>query len=90
MFTAKQLMMVQETYFDIIRKTECFIELRSKNTKHHWIIMKERGPNKYPYMLYHKHTRKTPYYHKHWQIYTFQQSINSIKSHDDYILRNSK
>lgn len=87
MFLKKELsILVNDKYFHIIQQTDNYIEFMSNNTNHCWIIHKSGGYGKYPYMLYHKHQRKTPYYHKHWLSYSVQDSIKSIKSHDDYIL----
>ena len=86
MFLKRELTLVNDKYFFIIQQTDDYIELMSNNSNHCWIIKKCGGYGKYHYLLYHKHQREIPYYHKHWRTYSFQDSIKSIKSHDNYIL----
>ena len=77
MFTSKELSLVSNGYFNLIRYPldENFIEIQSKNTKDSWIII----------VLDHKQPGQK-YYHHHWKCYKVSQSIKSIKSHDDYTL----
>lgn len=80
-------------YTDGIRRsihftdTDNYIEIKSKNTKHMWIISKPMPyiENK-PIIIYHKHSQSVPYYHKHGYAYNIYQAVNSIKSHDEYVL----
>lgn len=78
---------ISRSYYDIIRVTDNYIEIKSKNTKHMWIISK---PMPYidtkPIIIYHKHSQAVPYYHKHGFAYNIYQAVNSIKSHDMYVL----
>ena len=55
MFTQREKRLLGDGYFTIIRNEEDFIEIRSNNTKHLWIVRKHlAGPDTY-IMLYHKH-----------------------------------
>lgn len=63
---------LNDGYFKIIRITDDYIELRSRNTWHCWIIKKEIINVKYPYSIYHRH-RITDYYHRHWQTYSLEK-----------------
>lgn len=87
-FTRKEYALINSSYFRIIRETENYLEFQSKNTNHCWIIQKHsfESSKKHPIFIYHKHSPKTPYYHKHWECYTVTQAIESIKSHDKYVL----
>lgn len=78
---------ISRSYYDIIRVTDNYIEIKSKNTKHMWIISKPMPyiENK-PIIIYHKHSQSVPYYHKHGYAYNIYQAVNSIKSHDEYVL----
>lgn len=38
MFTKKEKGLIDRAYFKIVRETEGFVEVISKNTKHYWII----------------------------------------------------
>ena len=86
MFTIKELSLVQTSYFEIIRQTEDFIEFKSKNTGHCWIIYKHSHRDNCPIWLYHKHKQKESYYHRHWQTFTVVQCVKSIKKHDEYVI----
>lgn len=86
MFTTKELKLVHTKYFNIIQYQEedDFIVIQSRNTKDSWIIKKIHSSiSDYPIVLYHKHPGQR-YYHRHWQCYTVLQTVNSIKSHDEY------
>jgi hypothetical protein len=83
MFTNKEKKLIGEDYFTIIRETERYIEFLSNNTRHCWIICKNPGGVDVPIMIYHKHSRKTTYYHKHWSV---ARAVESIKQHDRYVL----
>ncbi len=81
-FRPKDIKLLSDSYFRIIRITEAFIELQSVNTSHCWIIKKHEG-----YMLlFHKHSKRDCYYHKHKTIYSIKAAISEIKSHDSYVL----
>ena len=49
---------ISRSYYDIIRVTDNYIEIKSKNTKHMWIISKPMPyiENK-PIIIYHKHSQ---------------------------------
>ncbi len=85
-WTQKEKKELSNPYFQILRVTEEYYELQSKNTGHLWIIKKQflRHPH---IMLYHKHSPQIPYYHKQCRIYTVKQAVNIIEKHDRYILQ---
>lgn len=87
MFTKKELSLISDSYFSILCTSETFIELKSNNTGHCWIIQKHFHQGKFPIWLHHKHKQNDPYYHKHWQTFTVALAVQSIKSHDDYELK---
>ena len=74
--------------YQILRITDDYFEFTSRSTKHYWIIKKELACSgrKLPYTIYHKH-KLSDYYHRHWQSFSFEQCINSIIKHDNYVLR---
>ncbi len=37
-------------------------------------------------MIYHKHSRKTEYYHRHWKTWSVESVVESIKQHAKYVL----
>lgn len=86
MFTKKEKRLIGEGYFTIIRETEWYIEILSKNTKHCWIICKNLNGRDLPVIIYHKHSQKTKYYHKHWKTWSIPKAVESIKQHDTYVL----
>ena len=74
MFTKKEKGLIDKAHFKVIRETEGFVEVISKNTKHCWIN--------------HKHSDKDEYYHQqHNRTFTVGQAIHDIKDHDRYVLR---
>lgn len=85
MFTSKDIRLLTDPYFHLIRKTEDFMEVKSKNTKHCWLVKKNPGY----VMLYHKHKQKDPYYHKHRKVHTVSLAVSEIKFHDDYEIQKS-
>lgn len=86
MFTKKEKRLVGEGCFTIIRETERYIEFLSNSTKHCWIICKNPDGTDKPVMIYHKHSRKTEYYHRHWKTWSVARAVESIKQHDRYVL----
>ena len=89
MFTKKQLSFLEQSdNYQVIRITDDYIEFRSRNTWHCWIIKKEPDSvrRKYPYTVYHKH-KSTDYCHRHWQSYSVEKCVESIADHDNYVMR---
>lgn len=86
MFTSKDIRLCSDSYFTILRMCleNDYIELKSKNTLHCWIIKKMTTRT----LLYHKHSEHDAYYHKHRLVYSVSQAIKEIKSHDTYVLEN--
>lgn len=78
--------MITREYFKVLFETDDYIEVMSNNTGHCWVIKQCKSKNDYPFILFHKHSISTQYYHKHWQTISFNQAVRSIKSHDDYVL----
>lgn len=83
MFTSKDIRLCSDSYFSIIKLCDTFIELKSNNTGHYWIIQKNNGS----VQLHHKHNSTDPYYHKQKKVFTVAKAIDAIMSHDTYILQ---
>ena len=90
MFTRREKQLLGGGYFTIIREEEKYVEIKSKNTQHQWIIFKKAIDSDKPVPLYHKHTADTKYYHKHWETWTVAKAVESIKSHDTYVIKNGE
>lgn len=88
MFTKKQLSFLNNSNYQLIRITDDYVEFRSRNTCHCWIIKKEPASFelRYPYTIYHKH-KLTDYYHRHWQSDSVEKCAQSIEEHDNYVMR---
>lgn len=86
MFTRKEEQLFHDPYFSIIRETEQYVEVRSRNTGHCWNIFKNTFEARQQVILYHKHTEQAKYYHKHRECRTVTEAIDQIKGHDSYIL----
>lgn len=84
----KELKIIEQEYFDLIRVTDKYCEFQSKNTKHYWILFKQSfNQAKQSICIYHKHSLKQPFYHKHWKAHNIEQAIKSIQNHDRYVLK---
>jgi hypothetical protein len=77
-----------DPYFKVIRQTDDFLELQSRNTSHCWIIKKSLSDLPRIIYLYHKHTPNVPYYHKQCNNQTVSSAIKKIKDHDYYFICN--
>ena len=86
-FTNKDRKLLREPYFVFLREGERFIEVKSKNTQHCWMIFKKVSPSDRPVTLYHKHHQSDPYYHKHYETRTVNGAVRDIKSHDEYVIK---
>lgn len=86
MFTKKEKRLFREGCFTIIKETEQYIEFLSNSTKRCWIICKNLDGTDKPVMLYHKHSRKKEYYHRHWKTWIVLKAVESIKQYDRYVL----
>ena len=86
MFTRKEKNMLFDPYFEVIRETEQFIDVRSVNTGHCWSVFKNiyNAPRKIT--LYHKHNESDRYFHRHRVCRTVVDAVSEIKSHDEYVL----
>lgn len=87
MITNHEISLVEEnSNYQVIRITKDYIEFRSRNTWHCWIISLDNVSQRYPYSIYHKH-KLTHDYHRHWQSYSFEKCLESIRDHDNYVLQ---
>ncbi len=90
MFTRKDTTLLEQPYFQVIRITEDYYEIQSRNTKHCWIVVKFPVKDQRSVQLYHKHTIKTAYYHNHASTFNVEHAVKLIKGHDDYVLHPEK
>lgn len=82
MFTNSEKKLLGGGYFTIIREEEKFIEVKSRNTGHCWMIFKKTYDQDKPVVLYHKHGKTDAWYHEHWKTRTvmdIQGCIHSLK-----------
>ena len=88
MFSNYEKRFLQSGYFELIREEEKFIEFKSRNTQHCWILFRKTNNNlERPITIYHKHHQLDSYYHKHYEAYGIGHAIKIIKGHDDYVLK---
>jgi len=85
-FTRKEMNLVTDPYFEIIKETDQFIEVKSLNTNHCWNIFKNTFEAAMVVVLYHKHKPQDKYYHKHKIVRTVKEAVEEIKSHDAYVI----
>ncbi len=62
MFARKKCRPLSVPYFRCIRQTDNFYEIQSQNTGRFRIIQKLQIVQQNSIIIYHKHTKKTPYY----------------------------
>ena len=86
MFTNYEKRLLSGGYFYIIRVEEKYIEVKSKSTGHCWMIFKKTYDQDKPVVLYHKHKCDDEWYHEHWRTWTVKAAVQSIKSHDAYVV----
>ncbi len=85
-FNKKEKALISSSYFELIRDTEDYMEVRSINTGHCWIVKKHSDGSRLIVNLYHKHSLKQEYYHKQHDFYTVSDAVKCIKQHDEYVL----
>lgn len=78
----KELKCIDPKVFYLIRITDRYCEFQSRSTKHYWILLKNLTQENAPICIYHKHSLKQPFYHKHGKAYNIRQAIKSIQGHD--------
>ena len=87
MFFKNELSLLCNPYFVLLRKTDKFIEVRSVNTGHCWILQRTSYTKDLSVVIHHKHSITDSYYHIHGQAKTVDLSVRVIKKHDNYVLR---
>lgn len=71
-----------KAYFQIIRQADNFIEVKSLNTGHCWIIQRKEYCDENRYWLYHKHNFTDQYYHLHDKVVNVPRAVGRIRYHD--------
>ena len=77
---------VDDPYFEIIRKSDYSVEVRSVNSGDFWKITRS---NYGYFILRHRHPRDKGY-HYQTALATFSDCILEIALHDEYMLRKRK
>lgn len=90
MLTRKDLLLISSKYFLILKKTNFYIEILSKCTRHCWIIYKHGATDKYPVWMYHKHKQSDQCYHLHRRTGSVELAIREIQQHDKYHISGRK
>ena len=86
MFNRKEVNLLHDPYFRIIREEEQFVEIQSLNTGHCWNVFKNQFEKIHKIKLYHKHKQSDAYYHEHRICRNVVEAIKQIKAHDEYVL----
>lgn len=86
MYSIKDLVVIYNPYFTVIKITEIELILKSNNTGHYWKIYKT--PTAY-FQIEHKH-RETDRFHMHSACISLFDCFLEITNHDDYQLRGRK
>lgn len=85
-FTKRELSLLRDPYFRILKETEQFVEVESLCTGHCWNIFKNSIEQHMKIMLYHKHSKEKQYYHRQQECRTVSEAVELIKNHDTYVL----
>ena len=86
MFTNSEKKLLGGGYFIIIREEEKFIEVKSRNTGHCWMIFKKTYDPDRPIVLHHKHSITDVWYHEHKRGWSVEEMVKEIKKHDKYVV----
>lgn len=86
MFTKRELNMLADPYFEVIRVDDRFVEVKSKCTGHCWNVFKNNFESRMKIVLYHKHTEETKYYHKQRICGSVADAVKVIQDHDEYVM----
>lgn len=86
MFTNSEKKLLGGGYFTIIREEEKFIEVKSRNTGHCWMIFKKTYDPDRPIVLHHKHSITDEWYHEHKRGWSVEEMVKEIKKHDKYVV----
>ena len=73
-------------YFDIVRITDTYIEILSKNTCHSWILQRRQDIAFPSYIIIHHRHKNQKYHHKHGLKRTVREGLEIIKRHDNWVL----
>ena len=85
MFTMKELMQIDRTYFNIINAGCYSVTLQSKNTKHYWHILHQQYRTFATCKIQHKH-KQSDAFHEQCSAPTLRDALDGIKEHDSYHL----
>ena len=86
MLTRLEKKLVKNRYFTVINDEHKFIEVKSNNTGHIWMIFRKALESNRPVVLYHKHTMDE-WYHEQYRSWTVEDAVKEIKRHDAYVVR---
>lgn len=86
-FTKREMKLLYDSYFEVIREMEKYIEVKSVNTEHCWNVFKHTFESGRHVTLYHKHSMNKPYYYKQCSCRTVVEAVERIKQHDEYELK---
>lgn len=89
MFSLRELDSIDTKYFKIISKNQNKIEIKSKNTRHCWILIPTVNHTGKTIKIMHTHFQNRPY-HDHENAATLYSATKKIKHHDLYQLRYRK
>jgi hypothetical protein len=85
MFTIPETRLFPSSYFQVIRKTDDYIEIKSLCSGHCWVIRKIPNSN-LSISLYHKHSSSDMYYHPHPKYHTVKDAVEAIYEHDSFVI----
>ena len=85
-FTKKEMKLINDPYFELIKETDQFMEIKSVDTGHCWNVFKNTIEAGKHVVLYHKHSIEEIHYQKHKECRTVTEAVDIIKTFDAYLL----
>lgn len=89
MFSKRELCIFEDKYFKVIELTSTKVTIKSKNTRHCWILIPHVDHTGKTFKIMHTHYQNKPY-HDHANATTVNSAIKKIKQHDLYQLKYRK
>ena len=89
MFSKQELNILSDKYFKVLELSPTQATIKSKNTRHCWILIPHVDHTGKTFKIKHTHYQNKPY-HDHDNAATISSAIKKIKHHDLYQLRYRK
>lgn len=90
LLSKKEKSLLYDTYFEVIRETQQFIEVKSVNTGHCWSVFKNEYDRTHQITLYHKAQDSAANFQEFRLCRNVTEAVEMIKAHDEEVLERLK